>query len=330
MSESPAPPPVQPLSTTPEIPIPATMSSTMHTQSDFEGSMLAQPAPIWFDATMNTQSQPSIVPYTTDSSSYTQNQAFQSTTMPKTLPQQKPLYSWSNQAAAMSMPGTYRDFGQPTPSTASTWLYGQTPSTAESFGQMGPGLTPLTGQQPDISYTGLSPTLAGMTQGGGLHTASLDAQPRRPGPIRHHSAHSVSGVPMFSNPSGGGSSYPWPYSYPSQVPPPLKNSFTLSQPPFNARRPNVMSSPMYPPDQMWTPRRLHPSPDSRGGQGPYRGMHRVSGSDRYGHGGHMKQGSFGQDQKPPRFKPTAEQKAILIDAYEKNPYVHSSSRLDVY
>jgi hypothetical protein len=35
----------------------------------------------------------------------------------------------------------------------------------------------------------------------------------------------------------------------------------------------------------------------------------------------MKQASFGQDQKPPRFKPTAEQKALLIDAYEKNPYV---------
>ena len=319
MSESPAPPPVQPLSTTPEIPVPPTRSSTMHPQPDFESSMLAQPAPIWFDTSMAQSQAVSTIPYTPDSSSYTQNQAFQST-LPKSMPQQKPLYSWSNQASAMSIPGAYRDFGgQPTPSTASIWLYGQTPSTAESFGAMGPGLTPVTGHPSDMSYTGLSPTFAGMTQGGGLHTASLDAQPRRPGPIRHHSAHSVSSVPMFSTPSGDGS-YPWPYSYTSQVPPPLQNSFTLSQPPFNARRPTVMSSPMYPPDQMGAPRRLHPSPDSRGAQAPYRGMHRASASDRYSH---MKQGSFGQDMKPPRFKPTAEQKAILIDAYEKNPYVSS-------
>lgn len=292
----------------------------MPDQPDLEPALIAQPTPSWYGACV--PSQASTIPYTPDTSSYNAAASFQAP-LPKTQSQQKPLFSWSGQTAMNPITGTYRDFNQPTPSTAaSSWVYGQTPSTGDSFMGTGLGLTPVSSHQPDVSYTGLSPTFAGLSQhgigGGGLHTASLDVQPGRPGPMRHHSAHSVSGAPLAPQVSSD-PSYAYTFTYPpsSQVPPPLQqtNSFTLSQPPFAARRPAGMPAPIFSHDPMMAARRLHPSPDPRSG---VKGMHRPSASARFSH---MKQGSLGIDSKPPRFKPTPEQKAILIESYENNPYV---------
>lgn len=311
MSDSPGPF-VQSMSGTPDPAFPASLpgarSGMLSDQTQLDATLANQPTQNWVDP--SPLAQPPTIPYTPDSSTYTQSHqpSFQPS-LPK-LQQQKPLFSWSGQSPAQPVSGMYRDYSQPTPSTASSWMYGQTPSTAESF-MAAPALTPLSSVQPELTYTGISPTFANLAQNG-LHTASLDV-PRRPGPIRHHSAHSVSGAPMAppADPT-----FAWSATHPSQVPPPLGGtSFTLSQPPFAARRPSVMPVPIYPPDPMMAQRRLHPSPDLRGGH-PFRGMHRPSASARFSH---MKQNSLGQDLKPPRFKPTAEQKAILVESYENNP-----------
>jgi len=283
------------------------------------GSHMPSPAPVegnidaipWLDHSLGT----STFPFTPMSSSYTNNQPIQpGMAKPTSHGQNKPLFTWSSQTFGQSTPGPYRDYSQPTPSTASSLFYGQTPLTRESF--PAPSLTPSTGHVSDSSYTGISPSfsfLANELNGDG---ANGEHTLRRPVPIRHLSTSSVGTVPR-SAPYGHSMSA-WPYSYSGQgpVPPPMQNNFTLSQPPFSTRRPPTEPLPMYPPEPYQSSRRLHPSPGMRSGHSPFRSVHYPGSA---GRGGHQRHASLGQEAKPPRFKPTQEQKAILIETYETNP-----------
>jgi hypothetical protein len=269
-----------------------------HMPSPAPGEGQTDPMP-WLDHSLGT----STFPFTPMSSSYNNNHPVQpGMVKPTSQAQNKPLFTWASQTFGQSNPGPYRDYSQPTPSTASSLYYGQTPLTQESF-LTAPSLTPLSGQASDNSYTGISPNfsyLANEVNGDGSNGGSTQ---RRPVPIRHSSTSSVGTVPR-SAPYGHAIGA-WPYSYSGPVPPPMQNNFTLSQPPFSTRRPPTEPLPMYPPEPYQTARRLHPSPGMRSGSA--------------GRGGHQRHASLGQEAKPPRFKPTQEQKAILIETYETNP-----------
>jgi hypothetical protein len=256
-------------------------------------------------------------PFTPMSSTYNGGQSTQPR-IPKATPQAqndlKPLFTWSSQTFGQNA-GNYRDYSQPTPSTASSLFYRQTPVSTESF-LTAPSLTPLTGNGSDSSYTGVSPGFSYLGNDVNADGSITGSAPRRPTPIRHSSTNSVG---TLSRPSPYGHSMSaWPYSYsgPGPVPPPMTNNFTLSQPPFSTRRPPTEPLPMYPPEQYQSTRRLHPSPGMRSAHSPFRSAHY---SISAGRGGHHRHASLGQEAKPPRFKPTAEQKAILIETYETNP-----------
>jgi len=274
------------------------------TQTSVDNAML------WYDQSLGTSS----FPFTPVSSSYNTTHPLPSG-MSKSVPhaQTKPLFTWASQNFGQNPSGAYRDYSQPTPSTASSLFYGQTPVTNDSF-LSGSGLTPLSGNGTDNASTGASPGFSYLNHdpnGDGSSTTQ-----RRPVPIRHLSTNSV-GALSRSAPYGHAIS-PWPYSYSGHgpVPPPMPTSFTLSQPPFSTRRPPMEPLPMFPPEPYQSSRRLHPSPGMRSGHSPFRSVHYPGSAGRVGHQRHS---SLGQEAKPPRFKPTQEQKAILIETYETNP-----------
>ena len=265
----------------------------------------------WFDHSL----APSSFPFTPVSSAYNNVHPLPSG-MSKSVPpsQTKPLFTWTSQNFGHSQPGSYRDYSQPTPSTASSLFYGQTPVTSESMIDSS-SLTPLTGNGQDNAYTGISPGFSYLSHdpnGDG----SMGTTIRRPVPIRHLSTNSVGAAPRSAPYGHAVSPYPYSYSGHGPVPPPMPTSFTLSQPPFSTRRPPTEPLPMYPPEPYQSSRRLHPSPGMRSGHSPFRSVHYPGSA---GRGVHQRHTSLGQEAKPPRFKPTQEQKAILIETYETNP-----------
>lgn len=301
-----------------DVPLPGSGGVPTSSQTDTQNTQMKSESPMnWFNPSVAT----SAFPYTSVSSACDASQAMQPPLISKPMYQEqdKPLFTWSGQNVNPAMPGSYRDFNQATPSTAASWVYGQTPRTSESF-LNAPGLTPLTGgHASDSSYTGLSPAfsyLASNSANDAMDHQQANLQQRRPVPIRHMSTNSVVTVPRSA--PYGHSMGSWPYSYSGPVPPPMPNHFTLSQPPFTARRMANEAIPMYSPDAFQSSRRLHPSPGARG-HASFRSVHYTP----PGRMGHARHASLGQEAKPPRFKPTLEQKAILIETYEKNPSAHS-------
>ena len=267
-------------------------------------------AMLWYNQSLGTSS----FPFTPVSSSYNTTHPLP-TGISKSVPhnQTKPLFTWASQNFGQNPSGQYRDYGQPTPSTASSLFYGQTPVTSDSF-LGGPGLTPLSGNGTDNVSTGVSSGFSYLDHG--PNGDGVSTTQRRSVPIRHLSTNSVGALPN-SAPFGHATS-PWPYSYSGHapVPPPMQTSFTLSQPPFSTRRPPTEPLPMFPPEPYQSSRRLHPSPGMRSGHSPFRSVHYPGSA---GRGVHHRHNSLGQEAKPPRFKPTQEQKAILIETYETNP-----------
>jgi hypothetical protein len=286
----------------------STENSTQNTQDRNESPLT------WFNPSVASSG----FPYTPVSTAYDATQAMQLPTISKPSYHEfeKPLFTWSGQNVNPAVSGTYRDSSQATPSTAASWVYGQTPRTSESF-LNAPGLTPLTsGHASDSSYTGLSPAfgyLASNSANDAMDQHQATIQQRRPVPIRHMTTNSVMTVPRSA--PYGQSVGSWPYSYSGPIPAPMPTHFTLSQPPFSTRRMPNDPLPMYSPDSFQTSRRLHPSPGARG-HASFRSVHYTPPGGRMGHARHA---SLGQEAKPPRFKPTLEQKAILIETYEKNP-----------
>jgi hypothetical protein len=292
-----------------DVPLPGGSATATTTDGD---SQTRTETPInWFNPAMGTSG----FPYTPVSSSYNASQAMHPPALAKTqLQEEKPLFTWSGQNVNPTLPGTYRDHSQATPSTATSWMYSQTARTSDSF-LTAPSLTPLSGHASDSSYTGLSPAFGYLATNSASELSDQrqeTIQRHRPVPIRHMTTNSVGTIPRSA--SYGYSMGSWPYPYSGPIPPPSSNQFTLSQPPFAARR--ITNEPiLFEPDAYHGSRRLHPSPGARG-HTSFRSVHYTPPGGRMGHTRHA---SLGQEAKPPRFKPTLEQKAILIETYERNP-----------